>query len=223
MEAQEVILGRAIRLVKVSTAAGYWPDLVKDLGKEFSFASLPDVQEILLAQTKGTPKGAEFQLGKVTRPDGTIAVIDKLTVFNDGLVVDSRISTDDSDLLLDSIEQWAKKNVSGIKNTGKSFYLSQLEVKLGISKYAKAFDHLSEQVVSLLKEYGSVGITPYEFSSLYLAMEQSRLLSSQPSPFSIERRSNISFEENVFFAQAPLKTHDHLRLLVDLEKTLASI
>jgi hypothetical protein len=224
MEIQEVILARAIRLVKVSTAIGYWPDLVKDLGKEYSFATVPDIQEVIASQNKGTAaKGAEFQVGKLTRPDGSMAVIEKFTVFNDGLVVDSRVSTEDCDLFLDSIEQWAMKNLSGIRNVGKSFYLSQLEVKFQGSQYTKAFDGICSNIHSLLEEYGMTGVTRYRFASLHLAMEPSRTSLSQPSPFSIERRLNVPFDDNVFFAQAPLRTPDHKTLLAALEQVLAAI
>ncbi len=223
MEVQEILLARAIRLVKVSTAIGYWPDLVKDLGKRYSFARTPDIEEILDSQNKGAAKGAEFQLGKLRRPDGTPLVIEKFTVFNDGLVVDSRTSTDDCDTFLDDIEQWAKKNLSGIRNVSKSRYLSQLEVKFDVTEYATAFSGLREQVASLLMDYGIPGINPYGFGSLALAMEPSQMVGLQPSPFMIDRRLNVPFADNVFFAQAPLRTSDHIRLLGVLEQTLAEI
>jgi hypothetical protein len=223
MEVEQVVLARAIRLVKVATAIGYWPDLIKDLGKEYAFAAVPDIQQVIASQDKGTAKGAEFQVGKIPRRDGSTAVIEKFTVFNDGLVVDSRVSTEDCDLFLDSIEEWAKKNLSGIRNVGKSFYLSQLEVKFQGSRYARAFDGICDQVYSLLNGYGMVGLTPYRFGSLHMAMEPSRTSLSQPSPFSIERRLNIPFDDNLFFAQAPLRTSDHKSLLMALEKVLAAI
>ena len=219
MEVQEVILARAIRFVKVSTAIGYWPDIVKDLGEQYSFAQLPNIQEVIAAQKKG----AEFQVGKLQRPDGSQAIIQKFTVFNDGLVVDSRVSTDDCDLFLDTVVQWATKNLSGIRNVGKSFYLSQLEVKFDLAKYAMAFDHICRRVSSLLDGYGMTQTTPYGFGALSLMIEQNNTLRIQPSPFSIERRLNVPFKDNIFFAQAPLRTPDHSDLLNALEKALASI
>jgi hypothetical protein len=224
MEVQEIILARAIRFVKVSAVVGYWPDIVDKLGKEYSFARLPDVQEILSSQNKGAAKGAEFQVGKFVRPDQTEAVIDKFTIFNDGLVADCRTSTDDCNLFLDSIEIWAKKYLSGFKNIGKSLYLSQMEVKFGVAKYAQGFNNLSQQVSALMEKYGAIpGIGRYGFGSLVLALEPGGLSNTQPSPFTIERRINTRFDENVFFAQAPLRTSDHSDLLSVLEQILARI
>jgi hypothetical protein len=224
MEIQVTLLARSIRLVKVSTAVGYWPDVVKELGAHYSFARIPDIQEILEAQKAGSAKGAEFHLGRLRRADGRLIVIEKFTVFNDGLVVDTRTSTGDCDLFLDNIEQWAKTNLSAIKNVGRSFYLSQLEVKLQANEYAKMFDPLGDQIFALMTEYGvPSGITPFRLGTFALAMEPSHIPGIQPSPFSIERRINIPFNENVFFAQAPLRTSDHIKLLDLLEQALARI
>lgn len=224
MEVQEIILARAIRLVKVSAIVGYWPDIVEKIAREYSFAGLPDVQEILSSQNREAAKGAEFKVGKFLRPDKTEAVIDKFTVFNDGLVSDCRTSTDDCDLFLNSLEIWAKKNLSGFKNIGKSLYLSQMEIRIGIAKYAQAFNKLGHQVSALMEKYGSTpGIGRYGFGSLVLALEPGGLPDARPSPFAIERRINTRFDENLFFAQAPLRTSDHSSLLSALEKVLASI
>ncbi|MGA2412360.1 MAG: hypothetical protein ABSG46_18495 [Candidatus Binataceae bacterium] len=224
MEVQEVILARAIRLVKVSAVVSYWPDIVEKLGTEYSFARLPDVREILSSQNRGAAKGAEFRVGKFMRSDKTEALIDRFTLFNDGLVADCRTSTDDCDLFLDSIAVWAKEHLSGIKNIGKSLYLSQMEVKFGVHKYAQGFDRLGQQVSGLIEKYGAIpGIGRFGFSSLAVSVEPGGLPNTQPSPFTIERRSNTRFDEDVFFAQAPLRTSDHRDLLAGLEQLLASI
>jgi hypothetical protein len=226
MEVQEVLLARAIRLVKVSAVVGYWPDLLKDLGTRFSFAHLPSAEDVIASQNKGTAKGAEFQVGRLRRKDGSTIVIEKFTVFNDGLVADTRTSTDDCDIFLDSIEEWASSNLSGFKNVGRSLYLDQLEVKFNLlqsHEYAKVFNTIGEQVSSLLTEYGMPRITPYRFGSITMSMEPERQPALQPGVFQIERRQNIPFDENVYWAQAPLRTGDHTKLLEALEQLLANI
>ena len=226
MEVQETILARVIRLVKISNTVGYWPDLVNDLGVRYSFASLPDIKEILASQEKGAAKGAEFQVGKLKKSDGKLIVIGKFTVFNDGLVADCRTSTDDCDIFLDSIQEWAKTNLSAIKNVGRSLYLSQLEVKFNLqpNEYAKIFNPLGGQIAALLTGYGAPpGVMPFRFGSLTLAMEPGDAPSFKPSVFTIERRLNVPFDENVFYTQAPLRTSDHIALLNTLERTLSTI
>jgi hypothetical protein len=226
MEIQEIILARAIRLVKISAVVGYWPDIVKELGREYSFVRLPDVEEILDSQAKGTTKGAEFHVGRFTRPDRIEALVDKLTVFNDGLVVDCRTSTEDCDFFLDSVEIWAKEHLSGIRNVGKSLYLSQMEIKFEVDRYAQGFNNLGQQVSTLMEKYGAIpgGTVRYGFGTLQLVIEPSGgLPNAQPSPFMIERRINTRFDENTFFAQAPLKTSDHKILLATLEQMLSGI
>ena len=44
----------------------------------------------------------------------------------------------------------------------------------------------------------------------------------KPPAFLFERRANQTFSERLFFSAAPLKTHDHIILLAELESILAS-
>jgi hypothetical protein len=101
-----------------------------------------------------------------------------------------------------------------------------MEIKFEVDRYAQGFNNLGQQVSTLMEKYGAIpgGTVRYGFGTLQLVIEPSGgLPNAQPSPFMIERRINTRFDENTFFAQAPLKTSDHKILLATLEQMLSGI
>jgi len=194
---------------------GYLPDLVQLVKARYAFISAPSDADLVPSDP---PKGTEFKHGKLMI-DGRVAVLDTVTFFTDGVVVDAASSTIDADLFLDDLTEWAKTILPQVELVGPRFYLSQLEVNLDSSpeKTAPVLKPVGEKVSSLLQSYG-IATPRYEVSMVQWSFDQLGKPAPQPAAFSIERRANIPFGEQVWFSQAPLKTEDHKAILEEFEK-----
>ncbi len=210
IEVRQIVLARSLQMRKSPTGTvGYLPDLVNQLKTRYGFIKAPKDEELLPSDE---PKGAEFRHGKL--PDDPNVIIDRFTVFNDGVVADAAESTDNADRFLDDLQDWARTAIPKAIATGPRFYLSQLEIKTDqpLEVYAAKFRPVGDEIAELLNGYGI--LTPrYEVSSIGLHFDQLARINPQPGVFSIERRQNVPYAEGVWFAQAPLKTADHVGLL----------
>jgi hypothetical protein len=216
IEVRQVILARSLQMLKSSSGTvGYLPDLVAQLKARYSFIKAPEDEELLPSDP---PKGAEFRHGKL--PDNSNVIIDRFTVFSDGVVADAAESTDDADNFLTDLAEWAKKAIPKAIPSGPRFYLSQLEITMSpsIASYVPRFNPLGQSITDKLASYGIQSRT-YEPSTVSLHFDVLGKAAPQPGAFFIDRRINIPYSESVWFAQAPLKTKDHVALLRELERS----
>jgi hypothetical protein len=58
----------------------------------------------------------------------------------------------------------------------------------------------------------------YEPSAFTLDVDSTKRASGKLVRFTLERRTGVPFEENVFFSTAPLQTDHHVEFLGELEK-----
>lgn len=212
MEVKKIFQARVVQLAKVPTNLGWVPDLIKEVGGKYEFTVIPKPDGLWSAEPK-----LEFKHGRL----GTI-VIDTLAMFHDGFVVDTTTSTDNSDAVLSDLVQFLKKKVPTLEESARPFYLSQLEVTLNLGRFAKLLDNIGNQIFQLLTKYEVVGVGPYAVSALHLAQDPLGKIGPKIAAFSIDRRLDVAYAENVFFAQAPLKTPDHKSMLETLEGVLAT-
>jgi hypothetical protein len=198
-----------------SGAVGYLPDIVQEIKGRYSFLSAPRDEDLVPSDP---PKGAEFRHGKLMADDRVI-VIDKFTIFNDGVVVDAASSTQDTDAFLTDLAAWAKTALPKAVSSGPRYYLSQIEIRMDTPLQARApsFQPIGEKVSALLKGYGILPIPNYEVTTIQVGFDHLGRVEPQPGVFFIDRRLNVPYSENIWFAQAPLKTMDHIALLKDLE------
>ncbi|HTT76779.1 MAG TPA: hypothetical protein VMF50_12470 [Candidatus Binataceae bacterium] len=215
MEIRNIILARSVQAIKTAGGTvGYLPDIVKEIKAKYGFLSAPKEEDLVPSDS---PKGAEFKHGKLIVDERTI-VIDRFAIFNDGLVVDTASSTDDTDLFLDDLAQWAKTAIPKVSSSGPRYYVSQIEVKMKpLEAYVPSFRPAGEKVTALLSTYG-INVPRYEVSSVHLFFDQLGRIPPQPGQFFFERRANIPYDDNVWFSQAPVKTTDHVALLKGFEK-----
>ncbi len=219
MDVRQILLARAIQTFRVLGTTGYLPEIAQKINDRYEFVSRPKNEELLPpAEDAGQLKGAEFKHGRVRRTDGRVVIVHQLTLFNDGVVVDTTTSTDDSDLILDDLAHWAKSEIRDLTLLRPRLYVSQLEIQaaFAVENYAPAFGSLGQRISTFLTDYGS-DISPYQVSAVTLNFDQIGKVPPHPGFFQIERRLNAPFKDNMWFAQAPLKTNDHIALLDDLE------
>jgi hypothetical protein len=215
IEIRAVILARAIQVVKSpSGTVGYLPDVVEQIKARYQFLALPTREELV---PKDPGQGAEFRHGRLIH-ESRVIVIDKFTVFNDGVVVDMASSTDDADLFLNDLQTWAKTEIPKATAIGPRYYLSHLELhtELPLEIYAPALQPIGEKITKMLGSYG-IKTPRFEVTSIGLYFDLLGRIQPQPGGFNIDRRLNVPYAENLWFSQAPLKTADHVRLLKEME------
>lgn len=215
MEIRQIILARVLQMTRTTPGkTEYYPDLIPKIKDRYQFAVVPRNEDLVPSDP---PKGAEFKIGKL-EIDGRTIVINVLTVFSDGLVVDTTTSTDDADLFLSDLTKWAKEAIPNITPIGPRYYLNQMEVQTtaSLENYLPPLIPIGEKISKLLNSYMTK--TPsYQISTIALHFDQLGKSLPLPGVFSLERRANVAYAQNVWFVQAPLKTGDHVTLLMDME------
>jgi len=213
IEVRQIVLARSLQLLKSPAGTiGYLPDLINQLKARYNFVQAPKNEDLLPSDP---PKGAEFRHGRL--PNDPKVIIDKLTVFNDGVAADAAESTDYADQFLSDLQEWAKTAIPKAMYSGPRFYLSQLEIKMEppLETYVPSLKPIGEKITHRLATYG-IQTTKYEVSAIHVNWDVFGKPAPQAGQFFIERRVNVPFSENVWFAQAPLRTVDHLALLNEL-------
>jgi hypothetical protein len=177
----------------------------------YKFKKFPSQAELL-----DLNKGVKFEDGEFKNSEGE-AILVTLTLYSDGLVVDTRSSTQDSDNFLIEISTQLSEafNLPRIEQViRKKDYLSQLVVTTDISldlinpKLKELSKYLSDNLSGLF-EIG--GISFYSDPA------------SRPNPrqFTFERVLNVPFVEKKYYSSATLQTEKHLEWLEKLENILS--
>jgi hypothetical protein len=187
-------------------------DIAKAMLERYKFAKIPEKIEDYDLQ-----KGVEFVAGKL---DGI--TIERVTLFTNGIVVDTRSSTDDSDRILEDGLQWFS-HLTGLPSpppVTRRCHISQLTYysEIGLPLANPHFIDLSNKISELVsKPLGQQ--YNYEVYSLSFNFDQTKAKWT-PGPFTIERAADIPFSENKYTSIAPLSTTQHLALLEEFESAL---
>jgi hypothetical protein len=101
-------------------------------------------------------------------------------------------------------------------------YQSELIVHTAapIMKFADVLQTMSDLLSKSLKEHTNLD-AQVESVGLALATDNALLPVIKPTSFRIERRVGVPFHANLYYAQAPLPTAEHLRLLERFEKLVS--
>lgn len=194
----------------------FGPDLYEWLKATYGFTNLQRSPE-----SGGKIESIKFLDGKFKcgyEEDGTEKCIHvELSMYNDGVLADTRSSTKDADQFLNDVLTSAAKQFSLAYQPNmirKKLYYSELDIKLG-----KEFNFLNPQLQGFAGKISSLldGV-PFEFSGLAFSVHPNPPW--QYSPFKIERRINTPWPENRYFSCAPLHTEDHIALLKEFEQNL---
>jgi hypothetical protein len=217
MDVRQIMLARVLQITRTTPGkAEYYPDLISKIKDRYQFVIVPKNEYLVPSDP---PKGAEFKIGRLD-VDGRTIVINVLTVFSDGLVVDTATSTDDADLFLTDLIEWAKEAAPNINPKGPRYYLNQMEIQTSASleNYLPPLKPIGQKISKILRSY-RIEAPSYQASTVGLHFDQIGKPEPQPGAFTLERRANVAYAENVWFVQAPLKTADHVALLRELESS----
>lgn len=194
----------------------FFPEILEALVKRCHFQKFPKEYSELDAQ-----KGVDFLEGKW----GEVTV-DRLTIYQDGILIDTHSSTADSERILDEALSWAasefgvtyrhemvkrKGYVSNLTFYSEAPLLATLNPTL-----LTLSDGVGRAVSEILRgdfKYEPVGITVHYDQSLKQI---------PVAAFTIQRRVQTPFSENKYFSEAPLPTDVHWKLLQEFEADLIS-
>jgi len=164
-------------------------------------------------------KGVAFGVG--TWKD---IAIDRVTIYNNGILVDTRESTHASEDFLSDAMTWLGETL-GVKYKPETFhrkgYLSEVLVRCDkpLSRLHPAIEAWCNKLSVYLEPFTDRQKLSFELSGLAFGYDP--LSTKLPiSQFRIERLLDTPFSENKYYAAAPLPTGIHLELLTDLESLL---
>lgn len=161
----------------------------------------------------------KFEFGSFAAKNGAVTIT-AMTLHADGLVVDTRSSTDDGDAFLEDVIAWVSKDY-GLPSYNdlpiKRLYASELNLTL--DKTPKIFD---TKMASFLSEANSIlgqdRGGKAEFVGFQVGPDPT--LTDKAAPFRFEREINTAFEENRYYSFSPTGTAVHFKLLELLEKAI---
>jgi hypothetical protein len=205
-----------------------WEDLVEWIKDTYTFAVAPDLEKALPPPNKDgistlSPSGLTFQRGRYQAREDSFIEIISLTVYNDGIVIDTTSSTQEADqFAADLLSRASKEFVLAYEPEmiRKHLYVSILIVRADVSlnafnpKLAVFAERISEALGN-----GASSTSKLQFAGLGFWSEPSD--NGVHKTFSFMPQAGKTFAEHRFYSEAPLKTEDHLRLLEELELILA--
>ena len=189
-------------------------DLIGEVQRRYRFLEAPNKAEGIDLE-----KGLHFALGIF---EGT--TIDALDVFADGLTARASAKTDVIDRFLTDLSEWASKtlhvSIQAAEPVAKG-YLSTLEVSPSkdLAIWANGMTSLGQMLDAMLVVQG-FAIAPYQTIGLAMHADKKTAWPLHPAKFLFERRIGQSYDDNVFFSEAPVPTSDHIKLLEQLENLL---
>lgn len=219
MKLMSINLARSIWLARLidfnPKGINLYPILVPLLIDSYKFKQFPSLKEKL-----DEASGIKFEQGEFKNKKDENLLILNFTIFGNGLTVDTRSSTQDSDHFLEEIltRLHDEFNLPHYKDIVKrKNYLSQIffsmegTLELLNPRLKEISKYLSNHVVGFENNYFEVG---------GISFWPDQKLTLNPPPLLIERAATIPFQEKNYISTAPLQTEQHLELLNKLEEIL---
>lgn len=189
------------------------PDAVGAIRGRYSFVKAPQALEEM-----SFDKGIEFSVGRL----GAIN-IDRLTLFGNGIVVDTRSSTEDCSAVVDDLLNFFRESFQATVTVTRWMTLSNVifrsELRLG--DLHPILRRIAERVdAATTRDFGQAAATELLGITIGPDLSQMKL---QPIAFTVERRVDTPFSAKVYFSTAPLQTEEHIQALADFEAALLTV
>jgi len=214
LQLSAVILARALGYIETfdlnPRGQVFFPDIVQEIAQHYNFHKSPKTLEEF-----DDSKGVEFLEGKIGG-----RVIQKFTIWNTLLVVETRSSTADSKQILEEMLEWgaAKFGLNYHRGMIRRFaYISNLTFysDVPLLSVSPALTKLAKKTTQALSE---IWQEPIQYEPVNFVVGHDPMARKYPiAPFSITRRAESKFSENKYFSEAPLPTDTHLALLEEFE------
>ena len=217
MEIISIALARRVALFEVPSAdptgRTSLPEAVAAVAARYSFGKGPHSLEEM-----DFSKGIEFTVGKLDTIN-----IDKMTLFGNGVVVDTRSSTKDCTAVVDDLLDFFRKSFQARLTVTRWMTLSNIifrsELKLG--NLHPILGRIAERVnAAIARDFGQAVTAEPHAITIGPDLSQIKL---QPTLFTVERRADTPFSAKVYFSAAPLQTEEHKEALADFEAALLTV
>jgi|ERR1017187_989292 hypothetical protein len=217
MELTSILLARAMAWVEPidlnPRGAVFYPELTKALVARYNFQRFPQKLEDF-----DESKGVTFGVGRLGD-----TVIEQLVIYTYGIVLDTRVSTQESRRLLEEAFDWGRKELGFVykpEMVKRWQYASQVTFR-STAPMTGASSAVGKLAAAVAKSVADVTGENLRFDLAILGVDYDQLTRKHPlGRFSIQRRENTPFSENKYFSDAPLPTDIHIRLLEQFEKDL---
>jgi hypothetical protein len=193
-------------------------DLIQWLKRTYQFQKYPSSAFDLDSATKSLSfSGGKFKCGYDENGKERYLAVG-VSVYTDGLVVNTESSTTDGDKFLDETINSIIKEFGLIapEQIRKAYY-NEMDVRL--NEPISLLNPKLEQLASRMSELRQGPPVAFKFSGVTFLPEPSA--QATISGLSIERKVNTAWEENIYYTRAPLQTDAHLRILEEFEALLA--
>jgi hypothetical protein len=166
------------------------------------------------------PGGLVFQRGHFQVRDELLIALNAMTIYSDGIVIDTSSSTDDGDRFGQDLLESAAREFSlsyDSETVRRKLYLSELIVRSDISM--DALNAVLTRFASELSDAIDDDPRP-RFRVAGLSFSTDPHNPAAHKILVLERQAGKSFDERRYYSQAPLQTDVHFGLLEDLEKAI---
>jgi len=190
----------------------FYPQLVEAIVARYGFQKFPQKPEEF-----DESKGVSFAVGRLGD-----TVIDEFIIYTHGLLLGTRVSTQESKRLLEEAIQWGTKVGLVNRPVSRWQYASQLTFysKFSLTGVNPAVQKLADNIAQTVG--GLIGKSlKYELTTVTVDYDQLETKHAI-GRFSIQRRDNTPFSENKYFSDAPLPTDVHIKLLEEFEAAISN-
>ena len=195
-------------------------DAISSVRERYAFLHVPDLN---MPVSQLEQEGYHFSEGQLLH-DGEQHVIKEFSLYNGAISVGSYV-TDTADLFMDDFIEWAQEefHIRPFVRTPKKIYTSQVTVGFAkpLSRMLKGFSKFST-VLSEALEAHTEASKAVDLVRIGWGIDQSAVGANNIVHLSLERRTQISFEEEWYFSEAPLPSGVHVRLLEELETSIVA-
>lgn len=205
--------GQAVWLLNLRRPAGPLPlpELCEYIQNRYQFQSYPSEPTELIKDE------FIFQLGRFQG-----VAIDKLGIYPDGAVVDTRADIEVADAFLQDALDWLTKELDYdvVEHPPlRKLYHSILEVRLDIDldRWLTPLVKLSDMLSEMVRKHCDLK-NDYRPAGFNLNFDDPLNEGTGAGVFKFERKIAKPFDANIYLTSAPLRTNDHLQLLETLER-----
>ena len=201
-----------VRMLRLNPRGRNLVPAVVGLVERYKFSKLPPANSLAIQ-----PLDLKFEGGVFVGSDGTPLAV-TLSILDDGIIAETRASTDECDNFLEDALSWASAEY-GLPHYSElsieRLYASELTVQLDLSAnlFGQRFSGYAERLRRGVTN--NLGI-PMELTALHFGPDPS--LTRKVAPVKVERLANVPFDRNEYLSVAPVPTSEHVELLQAMEQ-----
>ena len=186
--------------------------------ERYAFLKAPDLTKPAMELEQ---QGYQFSDGTLVHENEKFSV-NEFTIYNDGISVSSYF-TETADLFFADFMEWSiqKFGVRPFSREPTKIYRSQVTVCFSrpLSDALRGFGKFTELLSAMLDEYTGTS-SPVDLIRIGVGVDETKVGGPRYAPFTLERRSQVSFEDEWYFSEAPLPSEAHVNLLKELNSSM---